>query len=216
MNLFEREIKFVCLSSAVSAGVYSTQSIGDKLSECGVPLIYCYHEASPCHALGMPIDIDAADAPAAGASGSVRDRESCRFMIEDLPAACILLQNKVDDLDGRSSIRITVKRRNDADLDTPESGWALPKSKARQYLAPLWRVHGVDRVEINGPIHPTYKAATIASMYSRRLRPNDFMSLVGAQFDEGDKAFHEGRLWAAIAAYKAALLTIRGSSFNAD
>ena len=53
-------------------------------------------------------------------------------------------------------------------------------------------------------------------MCGRRLKANDFMRIVGAQFDEGDKASNDGRLWAAISAYKAALLRIRGSPFSAD
>lgn len=213
LNLFQRENIFVSLSSDLSARF---DSIGDELSKYGVPIIYCCHQASVCPAIRMTIDIDGSDQPTAGVSRSEGRRATCMFMIEDLPAACTFLQSKVDDLDGRSSIGITVNRRVQADSDSPEPGWFFPKTKVDQYLGPLCRVHGVNRVEIYGPLHPTDKATTIASMCGRRPKANEFMRIFGAQFDEGDKASNEGRLWAAIAAYKAALLNLRGSSFDGD
>ena len=161
MNFFQREVIFVSLSSVVSTGVYS---MCDELSSYGLPVISCCHQASECPAVQMTIDINGGHESTAGASGSEGRRATCMFMIEDLPAACTYIQSMVDDLDGRSSIRINVNHRVQADPDTPESGWSLPKSKVSQYLGPLWRVHGVDQVEVHGPVHPTYKAATIASM----------------------------------------------------
>ena len=213
MNLFQREVVLVSLSSVVSAGVYS---IGDELTAYGVPIIHWCHQASACPAIRMTIHIDGSHEPTAGASGSEGWRATCMFMIEDLPAACTYIQRRVDDLDDRSSIRITVNQPLQTDPDTPESHWWLPKSKVSSYLGPLWRIHGVGRVDINGPVHPTYKATTIASMCGRRLKANEFMRIVGAQFEEGDKASNDGRLWAAISAYKAALLIIRGSTLSAD
>lgn len=214
MDLFQREN--VLVSMTYDNEVYRWNT---ELRDCGVAIVAKHDQARACPTIGLIIDLNANDQATDNTTDSREQRATSLFMLEDLSAACIFLQRRMDRYNSRfqnSNIRVTVCPRVVAVSNGSEGDWLLPKTQASRYLGPLWHVHGATRVEIDGPVDPTYRAATIASMCGRRLKAKEYMRMVGAQFDEGDKASNEDGLWTAIAAYKAALMTIRGSSFDAE
>ena len=214
MGLIQREYILVSMT-------YDTEGYGwnTELRDCGVAIVSQKAQARANPIVGLTIEVSASGQGTDDATDPHEQHQTSLFMLEDLPAACIFLQGKIGRYNRRSqdsNIRVIVSSPVGAISYGSQDGGLLRKSQVRRYLGPLWRLHGATRAAVYGGVDPTYKAAIIASMCGRRLKAKEYMRLVGVQFDEGDKALHEDRLWAAIAAYKAALLTIRGTSCDAD
>lgn len=75
------------------------------------------------------------------------------------------------------------------------------------------QIRGAGRVDINGPVSDTYKAATIRAMCSRHISVKETMALVGVQIDQGDNALAKGKLESAITEYRAAFHRLRRTPF---
>ncbi|KAL8795152.1 MAG: hypothetical protein Q9195_002307 [Heterodermia aff. obscurata] len=139
------------------------------------------------------------------------------FPADDLPAACVYLQRKIqesNDNSGDVNIRVQTCPSVIETASLLQDG-ASPKveSKLSKCLEPLKQIRGANQVDIDGPTSH-YTAALIAAMTDQRRSVKETMDLVAAHFDRGDQYLLEGARRRAITEYKTACLAMEMGVFD--
>ena len=127
----------------------------------------------------------------------------CVIPIEDLPAACAELQKKIR----------TCTRNNRRVIISLRGYDRVPTTKQARFLEPLWQLRGASFGAAEGLGWPSLEDTASAMRY-HYFSVNETMGIVGTLINEGDEATVQGKPELAIARYKAALNTIRGSAFD--
>ena len=150
----------------------------------------------------MDIDFQVDGPPA---SDELDNHDVCVIPVEDLPAACVGLQKKIQTYNG-----------NDRTVDISLRGYhQVPTTKQARFLEPLRQLRGVTSVIEYGPGWPSLKDVASA-MCGQPFKPNETMAMVGKFINEGDEAAGQAKLELAIARYKAALNTISSRTFEGN
>ena len=160
----------------------------------------------------MTIDFDADTQLISTATDPPQQRAISVIALEDLPAACAHLRDKVSEYQ-RHSQAVKIRIRISPHVEDPPGVLGnespVPGSNLMKYLEPLRHVRGASSVEIDGPVHHPYLAEFKATMLGNHLRAAELMEHADKHFDQGDDAFSKDNLKIAMAEYKAALSVIR-------
>ena len=216
MEIFEQENLLVSITYETYETRWSYRGgVGDQ----SVAVIATGDQARSFPGIAMSIDFDAGYQPAIGNSGQREKRHTAVLAIEDLPAACATLQQKLTNYNTGSiavAIRVTISNQVGKTSMISKDGVPVPGSKLSKCLNPLRQLRGAHLVEISGPTSASYKADTIAIMSGRRLSANEAMQLIGAHLDQGDKVFLANQLELAIKDYQAALYALHRSHLDVE
>ena len=139
------------------------------------------------------------------------------FTADDLPAACVYLQRKIQESNNNSRdayLRVVAcpcmieAASLLEDHASPKVGTKLSKC-----LEPLRHLRGASQVDIDGPTSH-YTAALIAAITDRRRNAKETMDLVVAHMDRGDQHLLRGASRLAITEYKNGCHTIESRVFD--
>ncbi len=140
--------------------------------------------------------------------------ENYVFDSEDLPAVCTTLLRmnaRNPAIFTNCPLQVTIDASIGECLRELTDGFPHPQSRLRSLLDPLWRLHSLDDVIVEGPGSAVYKAEIIASM-NRRPNAEETMRQALLASTRGDKACEAGQLLLGIDMYKAGLEMSRGNS----
>ena len=216
IDTFERENIFISLTHEYFG---ENRSWDNRLQDFGVAVFAIDDRARAFPGISMSIDFDIGNQPRTLWNNRMEMRAVSIFLVEDIPAVCASLQRRVDYYSNGAgsrdvNLQISLSSHVGAASTLLENGSPTPGSKLSKCLDPLRQIHGVNNVEISGPVSSLYSSDTIAAMCAQPLNATQTMKLVGTQFDRGNKASTNNQLESAISAYKTALQTIRGSCFD--
>ena len=170
-------------------------------------------------AVGMAIDFGAGDPTHFYMDVPPAERPKIVFLLEDLPAACINLQRKVDWY-GRHSpnldIRITLSPHLGHRSSVFQHGFPVPGSKLWECFDPLRNVRGANFVGIDGIASLSHTTSILAKVREGPPDPRTFVAMIEARIDQGSQAPLQGDLESTIDLYKATLNTVRARYLDED
>lgn len=188
-----------------------------KLKECGAVVLAEADQARKFPNIGMSFDVKGGDESAVCDQDKSGRRHVSVITVEDLPAACVALQQKIIEHDKHSrdiTISITIDPQIEKVSIRSKDGSPATSSKLHRCLEPLRELRWVRHVEISGCGYGSYLADIIATMCGDPLSAAEAMNLVAEYISRGDTALIEGADRVAIARFKDAIKVIQSSFFH--
>ena len=191
----------------------------DRRDYLGVVVFARGAQARTFPAVGMAVNFGDGDPPRFYADVPPDERPRIVFLLEDLAAACISLQRKVDWY-GRHSpnldIRITLSPQLRHISSAFQHGFPVPGSKLWKCFDPLRNLRGASFMGIDGLASPSHTTSTLAKMREGPPDPRTFVAMIEVRMDRGGQALLQGDIESSIDLYKATLNTVQARSLDED
>ena len=180
-----------------------------RLGACGVAVITQTRAVETCPFVGMSIELDSR-------LGRAYTRMAL-FMVDDLPAACVSIQRKINDaIQGLGHPHLTFRINPEIERVAylGDQAWPVPGSQYSKCLAPLGQLRGVSKVSVFEERDACYTATL--GIGGPQLSAKESMDLVVAHGDQAHQHRLDGSFRSAIDGWQTALGTIRRRAFEED
>ena len=137
------------------------------------------------------------------------------FTVDDLPAACVCLQRKINqsiEAAGYPYLAFRISPEVERVAYLWDEAWPVPGTQYNKCLEPLRQIRGASQVSVFEERNACYTA--ILDIVDPQLSPKETMDLVAMSWDQGDDQFLAGAFKLAIDEYKAAFHTIQRCAFK--
>ena len=184
-------------------------SRSSHLGVCGVAVINESRAVETCPFVGMSIELDSH-------LGRAHTRMAL-FTVDDLPAACVSIQRKIDDaIQGSGHPHLTFKINPEIERVTylRDQASPVPGSQYSKCLEPLGQIRGVSKVSVFEERDACYTATL--GIGRPQLSAKESMDLVAADWKQAHQHRLAGSFRSAIGGWQAALHTIQRGAFKGD